>query len=275
MLHLFLNCPVYRPEQPSVQDRDVGGTDIRKFRWNSDLAPLAREALIVNTDNLNRCARAVSTCELSQDGIDSAVDGMSAFLSDTLAPFCEITRSAGDHPGVTNNTHRHTTGSRNHSSVDRIHRPWFNDELLNKRRIYLNALSVFNRVKTSDNLEHLRVCKQAYKVLESRLKCQFQRTEGDMLDNLRKSNPKAFYKRFSKRRTNSGCTKDKLGIFYEHFRNIASSDAVDNTHSDSYADPEDEEAVFDELDSPITELEIVNSIKTFEKGKGPFYRFDH
>ena len=88
-----------------------------------------------------------------------------------------------------------------------------------------------------------------------------------MLDNLRKSNPKAFYKRFSKRRTNSGCTKDKLGIFYEHFRNIASSDAVDNTHSDSYADSEDEEAVFDELDSPITQLEIVNSIKRLKKGK--------
>ena len=133
-------------EQPNVQDRDVGGTDVRKFRWNSDLAPLAREALIVNADNLNRCARAVSTCELSQDGIDSAVDGMSAFLTDTLAPFCEITMSAGDHPGVTINTHRHTTGSRNHSSIDRIHRPWFNDDLLNKRRIYLNALSIFKAI---------------------------------------------------------------------------------------------------------------------------------
>ena len=34
-----------------------------------------------------------------------------------------------------------------------------------------------------------------------------------------------------------------------------------------YADPEDDEAVFDELDSPITELEIVNCIKRLKKGK--------
>ena len=252
--------------QSSVQNRDVGDINIRTFRWNSELAPLAREALIVNADSLTRCAHAVSTCELSQDGIDSAVDGLCTFLTDTLAPFCEVTRSAGDHSRTTSDTHIPTRSKSNHSSIDRVHRPWFTDELITLRRIYMSALSTFNRDKTPVNLESLRACKRSYKVLEARLKRQFLRTEGDMLESLRKSNPKAFYKRFSKRRSRSGCTGDRLSSFHEHFRDLASSATVDE-HTDDIYNDDDNEPIFHELDCEISELEIVNGIKRLKKGK--------
>ena len=140
----------------------------------------------------------------TQSSLDESVDSFSTILTDIMSSFFEVNKANDTVPNSVPSSSSNRP-RRVHSSVPHCDKPWFTDELKHKRRAYLTALQIFNNDKCVVNHEQLRSAKKVYKTLESRLKRQFQRVEGDMLDNLRRTNPKAFYRRFLRRRVS--CNK--------------------------------------------------------------------
>ena len=52
------------------------------------------------------------------------------------------------------------------------------------------AIDSFNKYRSNENRLSLNLAKQRYKYLENKLKRQYKNQQGNMLSNLRKSNPK-------------------------------------------------------------------------------------
>jgi hypothetical protein len=99
--------------------------------------------------------------------------------------------------------------------------------------------------------------------LESKLKRQHLRKEGDLLDCLRKHNPKIFYKYFCKRKPKN--IPLELESFHTNFKDLGNSIPTDNTNSFTMEDIGT--TVFDELDKEITEKEIDEATGCLKRGK--------
>ena len=97
--------------------------------------------------------------------------------------------------------------------------------------------------------------------MESRLKRKRQSVEGEMLHNLRRTNPKAFYRRFSRRRIS--CCKEQLPAIVEHFRDLSGMPTTDEAVD---TDIDSKNTVFHELDADITSDEIRQCIKGLKWG---------
>ena len=85
-----------------------------------------------------------------------------------------------------------------------------------------------------------------------------------MIEYIRKRNPKEFYKLFSKRKnTINSSSKIKIDQFVEHFRNLNS-----NVHGSEHVNEDiTYDAIFDELDAPITEREVEEAIRNLKRNK--------
>lgn len=220
----------------------------RKCRWNPDYYDEAKGVLLSCLENLNITSESVDVeC---QNTIDTAVDQFTSQLSKAFEPFFEIKIKPV-------NKHRKTA----YSTVMSIDKPWWTAEAQRKYNTYRRDLFLFNRNKTESTHECLLRSKKEYKVLTARLKRQYQQAEGNMLDFLRKSNPKAFYRNFRGKQRQQ--TNINPSVFYEHFKNIAHAmNASEKSTECIDADP-----IFEELDCPITEKEIVDAIKRLKKEK--------
>ena len=236
-------------------------SSLRTFKWSDDNLHIAREALLVNMDELNHTLDNL-TDDSAQNSIDDSINRFSSVLTNIMSPFFEV-KNSNDPRSNSFPSSASTHSYRVQPSVPHVDKPWFTDELKNIRRIYLTALRTFNSDKSVFNHERLRSTKKAYKSLEGRLKRQFQRVEGDMLHNLRKSNPKAFFKRFAKRRVS--CKKEQLPAFLEHFRDLSSATpTVDGARN---VDIDNDTAVYNELDADITSDEIRQCKRGLQRGK--------
>ena len=120
----------------------------------------------------------------------------------------------------------------------------------------------FNNCKSTENHQNLNQRKSRYKKLINKKKRDYERYEGNMLNKMRKENPKLFYKNFSKKKKN--CTSDiSMDKFFDYFKNLISSD--ENLHNTEAT--EHGEAVYEELDLPISEHEIEIAIGKLRKDK--------
>lgn len=75
-------------------------------------------------------------------------------------------------------------------------KPWFTEDCKELYRQYQKALYVFNKNRNEENRLQLNIAKQKYKVTENKLKRQYKNQQGNMLNNLRRKNPKKFYRKF-------------------------------------------------------------------------------
>ncbi|CAG2191480.1 unnamed protein product [Mytilus edulis] len=125
-------------------------------------------------------------------------------------------------------------------------KPWFNAQCKDLHRRYINCLNIFNRLKSQLNHSNLIRAKKDYKTLERRLKQEYMRTEGNMLDIMRLTNPKLFYKKFKRKASSKHAVPLKL--FHEHFKSLCSSDT---------------DAVLD--DSQFNNTDVVKDTQSFSK----------
>ena len=98
----------------------------------------------------------------------------------------------------------------------------------------------------------LNNAKSDYKKLQKKLKNQYKRQQGDMVQQLKKNNPKQFFKNFN--RHNSRPPNVSLQDFFKHFRNLASDSSSTYISIANYLDTDS--PIFDSLDTKITSLEI-------------------
>ena len=105
------------------------------------------------------------------------------------------------------------------------------------------------------------------------MKRQYKKQQGNMLNYLRKYNPKKFYKHFQKRKQNrrSELSNDD---FFNHFSNLASNEPNTNDEVDSFLSTNDVHAggtVCNDLDRDITEMEISDAIDGLKNNKACGY----
>ena len=82
-----------------------------------------------------------------------------------------------------------------------------------------------------------------------------------MLDQMRKYNPKEFFKKFKKK--NIVCDKGNFSEFYEHFRSLSGT-CEENDECNFVLN---DNVVYDELESEIYDDEILEAIKKLKRNK--------
>ncbi|KAK3084323.1 hypothetical protein FSP39_011568 [Pinctada imbricata] len=194
---------------------------LRRFRWDDELRDLARESLIVDMDRLKNCIP--DSVIFTEESVNRCVSDFSNCLTDLMYPFFE----KGDNPSLDPPAAKcnDRVYSRGKYFIDK---PWFNDVLKAKYRNYKSALYIFSQNKSHANHVILMEKKREYKALECTLKRQYTRSEGNMLEEMRKRNPKNFYRIFKRKK--ASCNVDDFEFFFfEHFRKL--SEDFDETRS--------------------------------------------
>ena len=84
-----------------------------------------------------------------------------------------------------------------------------------------------------------------------------------MITNLRRNNPKKFYRKFRKRKQQN-VHNITLEQFKEHFSNLMN---IQDNNIDRNNEPNSEDNVFEELDVPFTEPELERGIRDLKRDK--------
>ena len=172
--------------------------------------------------------------------MDNAVDLFTNKLNNIMSPYCRQN-------GVVQSRDSLFTSALNSTSHRGRHlnKPWFDKDVKKSYYDYISALKIFNKEKSNANRNQLQEKKRLYKLLERKRRRKYISTEGNMLDQLKRNDPKAFYAKFSKRK--SVHCPIPLHTFYEHFKSISAN--ID-TDSDDNANNVDDtnEVVYEELD---------------------------
>ena len=126
---------------------------------------------------------------------------------------------------------------------------------------YKSALNSFNKNRSNVNRLQLNLAKQRYKSMENKLKRQYKNQHGNMMNKLRKSNPRKFYKKFKRKNTRvfNDITLDQ---FEEHFKKLVNKDNLNNPDNNNHTDN-----VFEELDIPFTNSEIEKGLRGLKRNK--------
>ncbi|VDI05178.1 Hypothetical predicted protein [Mytilus galloprovincialis] len=217
-----------------------------KFKWNDELKEQCRDCLLNNMEKINLCRERIDFD--GQQLLDNSLAEFTSTLNDIMAPFFK----------------KRTNNYKSCRSNICDDKPWFNAQCKDLHRRYINCLNIFNRLKSQLNHSNLIRAKKDYKTLERRLKREYMRTEGNMLDIMRLTNPKLFYKKFKRKASPKHAVPLKL--FHEHFKSLCSSD-TDAVLDDSQFHDTDGECVYEELDREITENDILKAIRNLKRDK--------
>ena len=147
------------------------------------------------------------------------------------------------------------------------HKPWFNDECIKLYNRYKYALRQFNYNRSNLNRLKLSEAKNKYKLLEKTLRSPYMIQEGNIIGALRKNNPKAFYNKFSKLKKGQKCDLTIEDVI-NHFKDLAGS-TRDNTQETDDSTNQDNQTLYEELDSPITKHEILYVLSNAKRNKSP------
>ncbi|VDI21822.1 Hypothetical predicted protein [Mytilus galloprovincialis] len=155
-----------------------------------------------------------------------------------------------------------SNANKSRKSFVKIDKPWISEDCKNLYRQYKLALNIFNANHSNDNRIRLNLAKQKYKCTETKLKRHYKNQQGNMLKNLRRKNPKKFYQKFKRPKTENG-HKITLEQFQKHFKNLMSN----NTETDKATNTETLPNVHEELDIPFTDTELEKCLRKLKYDK--------
>ena len=224
-----------------------------KYRWSDTFASESKTALEQNLHRLELCIQ--NNDINTENGLNNCVTTFIQELSSIMSDFHKVPVATG------------TGSTKKNVNIDKVYhnKPWFNDTCRHLYSVYRKALYDFNVCKTPSNHFMLQQSKNDYKTLERKLKRRYLFDQGNMLDTIRKQNPKEFYARFSKKK-HSKIDID-IKTFFEHFKSLCGNDTESDENSESDAFMYDDDIVFDELNVEITEDEILKCIKGLKRNK--------
>jgi exonuclease III len=258
-LHMNLLCTPPSRDMAN-DDPHTTGTRRETFRWKSEHLHECREAVRTNLDALAVNFDSGDITSLIE--MDTRVDAFVSELGQIMSPFCKTHHLPSRRTNDSNSNCKVNTHML--QPTDRIDdKPWFNDELKSKYIEYIHSLKSFNRDKSSENHILLHSKKQCYKTLEIKRKRSYLRSEGNMIVQLKKNNPKQFYAKFSRRKKRRIDFTLKDG--FDHFKSLSESCSADGFQgSDATAS---NDVVFEELDTEISIDEIQKSISLLKRNK--------
>lgn len=240
-LHLELNL-LNTMRNPGKCSDAMEDTERRvKYKWKDEFKEQCTECIRINMDNIIRLQNRINF--ENQNSFDKSLSNFTCMIEDIMSPFFKTM------PYVNNKPYK---------PVNYFDKPWFNTRCKELYRCYIDYLHVFNRSKSIVNHTNLTCAKREYKVMERRLKREYQRIEGNAMDFLKYSNPKLFYSKFRKRTEKKNNVP--LQSFYEHFKKLSSVN-IDNTCDEDLFNNTDGDCVYPALDEVITEDDILKAIR--------------
>lgn len=225
-------------------------TEINIRTWSKENAEPLTTVLAEGRNVLEQCIE-------SAGDINMIVSNFTETLKNMVDPFC-VKRIKTRQCTCDANT---TPKSRKNNGTE-VDKPWFDDRCRQLHRQYVNALHNFNSNKTHANRTILANEKRNFKLYAQRTKRNFQSIEGNMLSQMKTSNPKQFYKLFRKRKQTPVKCKLKSADFKAYFESMMAE-------SEENVDANSTDAVYDELDMPYTENEILAQVKKLKQNKAP------
>ena len=229
-----------------------------RVTWNEENNVDVVSKIAENLDSL------LNMCTLNENGIENVnicVESFTQKLNNLILPYCSVTTYKAGLRGK--RQHKAKCGDK----------PWFNDLCKKRYDLYKQAIYIFNGNKNEENRIELLRLKKIYKRLESKLKREYMSQQGNMLNYLRKYNPKTFYRHFKKRKK-STISDLNNNDFLNHFRNLASNEPNTNDDVEDFLSNYDQHTnnpLFKELNSDITEQEISEAIHKLKNNKACGY----
>lgn len=249
-LHFVLSCNVFdfNSDQQTTNVHTYKPHDV--FRWDPEKAEESLRTISDNIDSINSC---VDDNDLSTDvGIENCFTSFLHTMKTLMSPFHST-------PTYNNESNSTAPRQRDHPNMS-CDKPWFNNHCKMLYRRYTHALKTFNHSPSFENHDLLISCKRLYKSTERKLKRSYLKAQGNMMDRLRLSNPKLFYKNFKKK--SNVKPNASLDDFYSYFKNLAGESGY--TNDDFVCD---DDILFDELEPDISLSEIESAILKLKREK--------
>ena len=242
-IHLTLNC--------HKSTGSTGRTNSKSLKWNDDNTQAIMNELSCKLELLYDTIDVDFVCSAD---INRCIDNICSTINGCVLPYIHVKASEGTTPGK---PLRHTQMKKD--------KPWFDEKCKRLLKDYKGAIYKFNTCKSFENKQQLLHAKKKYKQYENKLKRNYKQHEGDMLDYLRKHNPKHFFSLFGKGKGKSMKSSLTNDDFYAHFKGLIERDEGDPT--DNYYDITNTEPVYEELDKDITCEEISKAIHKLKCNK--------
>ena len=154
-----------------------------KVRWNDELKPHIQELMNSHHDSLHAIFDDVMT---------------TGDTNHCVTRFTDIMTSIFESCTEKHKVKCQCTCHRKRATKSLTDKPWFDDTCKRLRHVYLDALRVYNSNRSDQNRVLLSARKREYKLYMNKAKIIFRQYEGDQLEYLRRTNPKAFFRHFKK-----------------------------------------------------------------------------
>ena len=235
-------------------------------RWNDEKRELFRARL---SERVPVCIYAVE--ELQDTNSQENINRITSIITDCITSADDTLfnkKHATCNKSVFKQHHR--------AATDRA--AWYDKECKTKKSIINKCLDTYNRSKTAQNRKVVLKARKDYKYFCRKRKQRFQRERCLKMDDMRRNNPKGFWKYFKKKpNSSSGKNNVSLEQFFEYFKDLASSNnqIVDEDVEHFLRDFDNEHdhngggSKFEGLDEHISQEEIVRCIKQLSRNKSP------
>lgn len=226
------------------------------YKWddkykNDFLTDISRDSHILNRlliDGIDR------NCEP-----DDIVTNFTKFITDRANPYFEK-----------RNRPRKTQNFININCKQR--QKWYTDECKKKHTTYIEALYNFNLHKNNETRRQMMNAKKDYKYYCRTCKLKYSFEQGQKINEMRKKQPREFWKLFKgKRQTETG-QDVPINDFYRYFRSLSSAETpFESAEVDDFLFNFDNsnrnESTFSEVDEPITCEEIQAASRRLNSNK--------
>ncbi|XP_053405174.1 uncharacterized protein LOC128558910 [Mercenaria mercenaria] len=239
-----LNCKAYMQNSDVTSDVD----NMYNIKWSEDHKDEFRRGLIGNLSTFNRIV--YDTVVHDTVDVDNLILNFSKVICEVADPLFK----------------RCNNSKRNQF----FNNSWFDADCTTAKRKYKQALFVFNQNKSQEDRNSLCNAKKEYKCIIKFKKRAHKIQKSKELAELKKSKPKDFWKHFKKKTSVSGADI-KVNEFHEYFskmfddiRTTVVNEAEDFNSKD---DCNVNDPIFDELNIPITSVEVRDAVKRLNRNK--------
>ena len=231
-----------------------------KIQWDVSKRDKFRSAIISRLTELNNLTCSHSSNLQNREYINTLHNSFTIIIREVADP---LFLNHSSHKNVSYNDAAHVK-----------HADWFDNECVQAKNIYLQALRNFNFCKTTESRHLLCAQKANYKSLINKKKRLFENNKLCELEKLKHAKPREFWKHFknNKSRKSNNISNDD---FFKYFSTLSNDiSQCSNDEAEQFCRTNDFnncDVSFPELDKPITTDEIVNAVMFLKSRKSCGY----